>query len=124
VAPPPDATSAKSVLIVEDNDDLRDLYAYWLEREGFAIFLAADGAGALQIIEGCTPDVLVLDLHLRTLDGLSVLQEIAEDARTCHIPVIVVAASHAEAIPHSAARVLCKPVSEGQLVGAVRMAVE
>lgn len=119
---PLDAASGKSVLIVEDNDDLRELYGYWLRREDFEVLLAADGACALQIIEGCTPDVLVLDLHLRTLDGLSVLQEIADDARTCHIPVIVIATSAAEKIPANA-RVLCQPVDHDQLVNAVRTAI-
>ena len=119
---PLEAASGKSVLIVEDNDDLRELYGYWLRREGFDVQLAADGACALQIIEGCAPDVLVLDLHLRTLDGLSVLQEIADDARTCHIPIIVIAATAAETTPPDA-RVLCQPVDHDQLVNAVQTAL-
>lgn len=121
---PPDATVGKCVLIVEDSDDLLELYGYWLQHDGFEVMSAADGAAALQIIEGCTPDVLVLDLHLRSVDGASVLQEIAENARSCHIPVIVVTASDTETVPHDPARVLRKPIAQDQLLGAVRAAIK
>jgi DNA-binding response OmpR family regulator len=92
--PPEPPRPARTVLIVEANDDLRELYGYWLRLNGFDVLLAPDGTVALQSLETCTPDVLVLDLHLKTLDGASVLQSIAENARTCHIPVIVVDQEH------------------------------
>jgi DNA-binding response OmpR family regulator len=115
----------KSVLIVEDNDDLRDLFGYWLKRDGFDVLMAADGTVALRIIENCTPDLVVLDLHLRTLDGLSVRQDIAANARTCHIPVIVVTGTTVENIaPLNAARVLCKPVDREVLLSAVHAAID
>ena len=118
-----ESRAAKTVLVVEDNGELRELFGYWLRLEGFEVLLAADGVVALQILENCTPDVLILDLHLPALDGLSVRQDIAANARTCHIPVIVVTASMvADINPLNAARVLHKPVDRDQLVSAVRAA--
>lgn len=112
------------MLVVEDHDDLRELYSYWLLHDGFDVLSAADGADAIQMIEGCTPDVLVVDLHLRTVAGTSVLQEITEDARACQIPVVAIAASTAEQVPPNVMAVLCKPIAEAELISTVRAAAE
>lgn len=118
MSPPSDA-AAKTVLVVEDHDDLRELYSYWLLHEGFDVLTAKDGADALQIIEGCVPDILVIDVHLQTVEGVSALEEISEDARACQIPVVAITAVDTERVPSNVITVVCKPVAEAQLIRAV-----
>ena len=120
---PPEIPRLRTVLIVEDNADLRELYGYWLRWEGFDVVHAPDGTVALALLDTCTPDVVLLDLHLVTLDGWSVLQEIADNARTCRIPVVVVTGSPVEQPPTTAVSVLRKPVNQRQLLSAVRAAL-
>ncbi len=62
--------SVKTVSIVEDDPDLRRIFANALFWAGFRVEQAGDGPTALQMIENDPPDVLVLDLMLPTLDGL------------------------------------------------------
>ena len=124
VGPPSDTTAGRTVLVVEDHDDLRELYSYWLRHDGFEVLSAAGGSEAIQIIEGCTPDVLVVDVHLRTVAGDSVLHEITEDARTCQIPVVAIRACTTDKVSANVAAVLCKPIAEADLTSAVRAAAE
>ena len=64
----------------------------------------------------------VLDVHLRTVDGVSVVQEISEDARACQIPVVAITGVATERVPSNVIKVVCKPVAEAQLIDAVRAA--
>jgi CheY-like chemotaxis protein len=124
VASPADATRArKTVLIVEDDDDLRALYRDWLKYAGFDVIETADGIDALQIIDSSPPDVIVLDIRLPTLDGVSVREEIAADGRTRDIPVVVVTGTPVDASRLKATRLLKKPITREQLLVAVRDAV-
>lgn len=125
MASPNDALRAgKNVLIVEDDNDLRVLYRDWLKYAGFDVIETADGIDALQIIDSSPPDVVVLDVRLPTLDGVSVREEIAADARTRDIPVIVVTGAVVDLTKMKSTRVLHKPVNREQLVSAVREAVD
>jgi CheY-like chemotaxis protein len=125
VAPPNDALPARrSVLVVEDDNDLRVLYRDWLKYAGFDVIETADGIDALQIIDSSPPDVIVLDVRLPTLDGVSVREEIAADARTRDIPVIVVTGAVVDLTRLKSTRVLHKPVNREQLVSAVRAAAD
>ena len=105
---------------MEDEDDLRGLYRDWLKAAGFEVIEAADGIDALQIIDSSAPDLIILDIRLRTLDGVSVRQEIAADARTREIPVIVVTAADANVKQLKVARVLRKPIDRSDLIAAAR----
>jgi DNA-binding response OmpR family regulator len=81
----------KSVLLVEDDPDVVNLAKRWLEREGYAVAAAADGAAALAILEaGPLPHLVLLDVMLPKTDGFELLRRIRAQARTKSLPVIMV----------------------------------
>ena len=111
------------VLVVEDDEDMRNVYSHWLRGSGCQVTEAGDGADAIQIIDaGALPDVIVLDLMLPTLDGLAVWKALAAHAETAQIPVVVVTASTADLSGLNVASILRKPVTSESLVAAVRSA--
>jgi DNA-binding response OmpR family regulator len=86
----------KKVLIVEDEEDIRDLLYYNLTREGFRAAVAEDGVEALQKIQQDPPDIVVLDLMLPGLDGLELTRRLRREARTAHLPVLMLTAKKEE----------------------------
>lgn len=79
----------RSVLVVDDERTVRDVLCGYLHRGGFDVTEAADGISALDALGEIRPDLVLLDLMLPGLDGLSVLNEIRRDS---NVPVIVLTA--------------------------------
>ena len=83
----------RCVLLVEDEDQLRRVMKDLLEREGYKVAEARDGAQALDEVDRSAPDLIMLDLNLPgTLDGYGVLQRLRSRSSTSDIPVIVLTA--------------------------------
>ena len=79
------------VLIVEDDADLVNLTTHWLERAGYGVQHAGDGAAALAILgKDPLPTLVLLDIMLPKIDGFEVLRRIRGDARMRLLPVIMV----------------------------------
>lgn len=76
------------ILLVEDDKDLIGIMSRKLSDEGFEVITADDGQQALKKIEK-KPDLVLLDILLPDMDGLTVLNEIAADPETKNIPVII-----------------------------------
>lgn len=115
-------TSRSKVLIVEDNSDLRRLYALGLNQRGFEVKLASNGAEAVDRVETERPEIVLLDLFMPIMDGFEVMQRINPPG-TAMIPVIVVTgqASPPEELPHaSIAAWMAKPVALEELVQTIR----
>jgi CheY-like chemotaxis protein len=110
----------KRILIVEDDADLRRMFRTALSMAGFDIQEAGDGLHALRLIENRAPDLIVLDLVLRALDGISVQQELASRAVTRQIPIVVVTGSSIDTGALDVACVLRKPVMPDALVKTVK----
>ncbi len=116
---------ATRILVVEDDPDIADLIARYLEKAGFLVDRAANGRDALQAIGVRTPDLVVLDLMLPQIAGLEVCRRLRSDPRTAAIPVIMVTA-RAEAsdrivgLELGADDYVTKPFSPGELVARVR----
>ena len=109
-----------TVLIVEDDPDTRRMYRAALSLAAFDVVEAQDGLSALHILDQRRADIVILDLMLPTVDGLSVQQEIAAHAGTRDIPILIVTGS---TLPLDDVKVPCimrKPVSPDELVAAVR----
>ena len=81
---------AKKVLLVEDNDSVRQLIHVLLEGEGYEIIEAADGVDGLAKAESDQPDLMILDLMMPDVDGERVLQQLQADPTLSEIPVLVV----------------------------------
>jgi len=81
----------KTVLVVEDDPDVLALARRWLEREGYAVSHAADGAAALAALGADPlPGLVLLDVMLPKVDGFEVLKRVRADARTRALPVLMV----------------------------------
>jgi DNA-binding response OmpR family regulator len=111
------------ILIVEDDEQLRQLYRTTLSLAGFDVRQAGDGLQALREIDRDPPDLIVLDLGLPNVSGFGVQQEIAAHAHTRDIPVVVVTGSTLDLKNLDVPCVLRKPVAPDDLVAAVRRCV-
>lgn len=76
------------ILLVEDNEMNRDMLSRRLERKGFEVFCAEDGAIGVTMAQQSRPDLILMDMNLPVLDGWEATKQIKADARTCAIPVI------------------------------------
>jgi twitching motility two-component system response regulator PilH len=114
-------TRRKSVLIVEDDLPLRQLYRIALTLAGFSVREVGDGYDALHAIDVEPPDLVVLDLALPRLNGHAVRQELAGQAHTRQIPVVIVTGTSGPEIQQlHADRVMTKPIAADTLVDVVK----
>lgn len=88
--------TTQTVLIVEDEQDIRDLLAFNCRAEGFDVLSSGDGNQALALIRDKLPDVILLDLMLPGLDGLSICRNLQRDPATANIPIIMLTAKGEE----------------------------
>ena len=79
----------KSILLIEDDEFLAELYATKLNLEGFDIALAVDGEKGLKMIKEKKPSLILLDIILPKLDGFEILKIIKADKKLKNIPVIL-----------------------------------
>ena len=84
------------ILIIEDEQDIRELLIYNLQKEGYATMYCGDGAAGLEKARLQQPDLILLDLMLPGLDGLSVCRELERDRNTASIPIIMLTAKGEE----------------------------
>jgi CheY-like chemotaxis protein len=80
------------VLLVEDQPELRRLYAEHLVQSGFDVIEAADGAAAILRTSTDAPDVVLMDLSIPIIDGWEATRRLKQDGRTSHIPVVALTA--------------------------------
>lgn len=87
--------SARKILVVEDNDMNMQLVEFLLEEGGYDIVKAASGEEALAITRDAVhgaPDLILMDIHLPGMDGLSVVRAMKSDDRTSKIPILALTA--------------------------------
>ena len=82
-------TEQISVLIIEDDAAVADMYRLRLVADGYLVVIAETGQEGVRIAKGLLPDFIYLDLRLPGLDGLEVLEELRASPMTEGIPVIV-----------------------------------
>ncbi|MGH7560724.1 MAG: response regulator transcription factor, partial [Gemmatimonadales bacterium] len=80
------------VLLVDDEDQLRRVMKDLLERQGYTVVEARDGAQALDEVDRHAPDIVILDLNLPGVDGYSVLSQLRSRPSTRQLPIIVLTA--------------------------------
>jgi CheY-like chemotaxis protein len=84
----------RNILVVEDNDMNMQLVEFLLEEGGYRIVKATSGEEALAITRNGppSPDLILMDIHLPGMDGLSVVRAIKSDERTARIPILALTA--------------------------------
>ena len=87
----------RTVLVADDDEDILELVAFRLERAGYEVLTAADGAEALAVAQEHLPDLVVLDVMMPALSGIEVTRRLRGDEATRDIPVILLTARVQEA---------------------------
>ncbi len=114
-------STAKKILLVEDERDIRHALQYNLKREGYEVLCAPDGKAALALFQKAKPDFIVLDIMLPHIDGLEVLRQIRRENST---PVLILTAKTKEmdrilGLRLGADDYMVKPFSVGELLARI-----
>ena len=84
------------ILMIEDNEDNRDMLARRLRRRGFDVELAASGAEGIEMARTESPDLILMDLNMPDLDGWEATRLLKESPDTQHLPIIALTAHEAD----------------------------
>jgi len=117
-----------SILVVEDDPEIRELLAFSLAKEGWKLVLAADGEEGLRLMPEADPDCVVLDIMLPGMDGLEVLRALKADPAKRRLPVIMTTAKGEDAdvvagLELGADDYVVKPYSPKVLAARIRAAL-
>lgn len=83
---------ARRILVVDDEEDIREILHLVLEKQGYSVELAADGQEGLDLIDRRPPDLIILDLKMPRFSGYRLFAQLKSDSRLRTIPVIIVTA--------------------------------
>jgi two-component system phosphate regulon response regulator PhoB len=116
------------IVVIEDEEDIRELIRYNLEKDGYRVLVARSGEEGLVLVRSALPDLVMLDLMLPGIDGLEVCREIKADERLKSIPVVMVTARGEEpdvvaGLELGADDYVSKPFSPKVLVARVKTAL-
>jgi CheY-like chemotaxis protein len=112
------------ILLIEDNEMNRDMLSRRLERKGYTVLLAVDGADGLQKARAETPELILMDMSLPVVDGWEATRQLKAHEATRRIPVIALTA-HAMASDEQKAREAgcddfdTKPIELPRLLGKI-----
>jgi len=115
----------KRILIVEDFDETRALYADSFEAAGFQVLQARDGIEALERTKQTLPDLVLLDIGLPRLDGFYVAELWKSDPSMSHVPVVAISAYsgpdyESRALAAGCQMAISKPCGTRELLAAIR----
>jgi CheY-like chemotaxis protein len=125
----PHVSGAGKVLVVDDDDVIRQLITVNLELEGFEVIPAVDGQDALDKVKDAKPDVVTLDVMMPRVDGWEAAARLREDPETAHIKVVLLSARAQESDIQRGERIgvdayLTKPFDPDELIDVVRRLVD
>jgi two-component system, OmpR family, alkaline phosphatase synthesis response regulator PhoP len=115
----------RRALVIEDDPDIVELLAHYLTADGWSVDTVADGRAGLERLRAGHYQVLVLDLQLPGLDGLSLCTEVRRDPRTRHLPIVMLTARGDEVdrivgLELGADDYVVKPFSPKELMARIR----
>lgn len=116
------------ILIVDDEEDIREILAFNLEKEGCVVAQAKDGLEALHIIENFYPDIILLDLSMPVMDGFECCRKIRENRAYDNIRILVLTArgdedTHIRALELGGDDFVSKPVAIKVLISRIKALV-
>ena len=98
----PRARAHGLVLIVDDTADTREMYSQYLTSRGFTVLTARDGAFGVDMARRRRPDVIVMDLAMPNVDGITATQRLKGDMATCRMPILILTGYPMQAIDRGA----------------------
>lgn len=116
----------KSILIIDDDEAVLQLFSGYLGRKGYTVFQAANGREGLRQLESARPDVVITDIMMPEMDGLEIIRELRKERPD--IPIIAISGGMRNAtisfLPHAktfgACKVFEKPVALNKLLQGVQ----
>jgi CheY-like chemotaxis protein len=113
------------VLVVDDDTDLRELFAVYLQRAGFGVLEAANGLEGFELAKTHCPDLIFTDIEMPMMDGIQLIETLRRDPATENIPVVCISGMDRRERPANANchAVLHKPIDFGLLVEFARGAL-
>ena len=81
-----------TIIVVDDCADIREMLRFMLERRGYLVLEAENGQAAVELAKQECPDLILMDLHMPVLDGLSATRLLRELDELCDVPIIAVSA--------------------------------
>lgn len=112
-----------AVLIVDDEEEIREGVSRWLQRAGYQTRSACDGREGLQAIRSDPPDIVLLDVQMPRMGGMQALTELQRDPQAAQIPVVMLSASlrdEHQALDAGAKFFIHKPYNGASLISAVK----
>jgi len=114
-----------TILVVDDEEPIQELLRFNLEKEGYKVLIASDGAEALRILEEKNPELVVLYIMLPGMSGLAVLDRLRKNPKFVDLPVIMLTAKGEEidkvlGLEIGADDYITKPFSPRELVARIR----
>ena len=120
---------AKRILVIDDDENIREIVLFALTRHHYDVTLAANGLQLQELLNTFTPDLIILDVMMPGLDGYRLFGELRQNSSTAHIPVVIMTA-HAEniyerlSIDLGASDHITKPFHPLELVNKVQQLLE
>jgi diguanylate cyclase (GGDEF)-like protein len=116
------------VLVADDEEDIRAYLEVTLELAGYEVLPASDGVEALELARTRRPDIVLLDVMMPRMDGHEVLRRLRDDARTSHLPVVLLTAlgrrhQRIEGLDAGADDYVTKPFEADELLARLRAAL-
>src|SRR5579872_1887865 len=118
-----------TVLIADDNRDIRETLVLILSHEGHRVLTAANGAEALELAQTKRPDLIITDVLMPTIDGYEFVRQLRSEPAIAHTPVIFYTATYLEAESRALAetchvlQVISKPASRETILQATKEAL-
>ncbi|MDM8558112.1 response regulator, partial [Candidatus Parabeggiatoa sp. HSG14] len=118
----PEASVGGVLLVIDDDETVRELLEIYLGKVGYQVVLASSGKEGLKLAKNLRPDAITLDVMMPGMDGWEVLSKLKADPELSHIPVIMLTMTEDKEIGYSlgAAEYLTKPISRTQLIKVLR----
>ena len=117
-------SAARKILVVEDDEDQRELMRRTLARQGYDVTAAADGLEAYELALSLRPDLIVTDVHMPAADGAHLIRRVRDTAELAATPILVTTGygtgSAALTLSQGADAYEPKPVDPGALLATVR----
>lgn len=110
----------RRILVVDDDAEMRELYARYLDDAGYCVSVARDGAEAVDVASMVHPHAIVMDISMPQMNGCEAARRIRDDAETSTVPVVALTATPLEELEDELAssgfvRVLHKPCAAEDL---------
>jgi CheY-like chemotaxis protein len=118
----------KKILVVEDNQDTRELFVFLLKSLGFEVVAATDGHKGLECARAEAPDLILTDINMPNLNGIDMIRMLRAEAAFRTVPIVAITAYdtafHSEATAAGATIALRKPIEFDQLTGKIEQLLQ